>query len=70
MEPSCNLCAFFVPLKTPQIVRSNVEQKDGNCHRMPPVVVNHEGQLQTVWPTVDLNEACGEFCPIEDATGE
>ncbi len=55
---SCATCAYWVRDQR----HSGMEASDGDCRRYPPQMMfsENEGPF-SLWPLVEINDACGEW---------
>lgn len=58
---ACAACRYFYPCKTIQEWEDGAEPEQGECRRMPPVLVE-DGAIG-YWPMVDVSDWCGEWRP-------
>lgn len=59
-ERCCASCMFFRPNASESGVMA---EPGGDCHRMPPQVMNDGEDLYSVWPMVLDEDSCGEWRP-------
>lgn len=52
----CAVCTFFVPEG-----RSRRSVGSGDCRRLPPTVLIDHSLIYSKWPSVGMNDWCGEF---------
>lgn len=58
---ACAACRYFYPCKTLREWEDGAEPEQGECRRMPPVLVE-DGAIG-YWPLVDVSDWCGEWRP-------
>lgn len=55
---ACATCGYFIRQHTDKAMQADY----GDCRRYPPTIVNDpDDGMASVWPIVELADACGEW---------